>query len=72
MIDIEPIIDALSNYYAGYVLNQNEMDMLRNWREESDEHEELFQQLNNKTGGPGIATGNFRDYIRNLLVAIEE
>jgi len=72
MIDIEPIIDALSNYYAGYVLNQNEMDMLRNWREESDEHEELFQQLNSKTGGPGVTTGNFRDYIRNLLVAIEE
>lgn len=72
MIDIEPIIDALSNYYAGYVLNQNEMDMLRNWREESEEHEILFQQLNNRTGGPGVTTANFRDYIRNLLVAIEE
>jgi len=44
MIDIEPISVILYNYHLGYVLSQDEMDMLRDWRAESPAHEKFFRK----------------------------
>ena len=70
MIDIEPILNVLYNYHAGFVLNQEEMDLLRDWREQSDAHEKFFQEINRT---PRSATPeDLRRQIRNRLMEMEE
>jgi hypothetical protein len=70
MIDIDPILCVLHNYHVGFVLNQDEMDMLRAWREESDAHEKLFQELN--IAPQAAPTEDLREQIRRRLMEMEE
>jgi hypothetical protein len=73
MTDIEPILDILYNYYAGFVLSQPEMDMLRDWREESDSHDNLFHEINNVLQWKSAVTsGELREHIRSRLLNMEE
>jgi len=70
MIDIEPISVILYNYHLGYVLSQDEMDMLRDWRAESPAHEKFFQEINHNAY-PGGAE-DLQNQIRCRLLKMEE
>ena len=75
MKDLEPILNVLCNYKAGYVLSEDELRLLRNWLEESTAHEKLFEELNNKDGMQfimGSIERNLRDKIQMRLIEIEE
>ena len=75
MKDLEPILDVLCNYKAGYVLSEDELRLLRNWLEESSAHEKLFEELNNKDGMQfimGSIERNIRDKIQMRLIEMEE
>jgi hypothetical protein len=75
MKDLEPILDVLCNYKAGYVLNEDEVRLLRSWLEESEAHEKLFDELNNKDGMQfimGSIERNIRDKIQKRLIEMEE
>ncbi len=75
MKDLEPILDVLCNYKAGYVLSEDELRLLRSWLEESAAHEKLFDELNNKDGMQfimGPIEGNIREKIQMRLIEIEE
>jgi hypothetical protein len=75
MKDLEPILNVLCNYYAGIVLSDDELRLLRDWLAESAEHEYLFDQLNNKNGMQfimGSTEGNIREKIQIKLIAMEE
>jgi hypothetical protein len=75
MKDLEPILNVLCNYKAGYVLSEDELRLLRNWLEESTAHEKLFEELNNKDGMQfimGSIERNLRDKIQMRLIEMEE
>jgi hypothetical protein len=75
MKDLEPILNVLCNYKAGYVLSEDELRLLRNWLEESPSHEKLFNDLNNKDGTQfylGSIERNIRDKIQMKLIEMEE
>jgi hypothetical protein len=75
MKDLEPILDVLCNYKAGYVLSEDELRLLRSWLEESEAHEKLFDELNNKDGMQfimGSIERNIRDKIQMRLIEMEE
>jgi hypothetical protein len=75
MKDLEPILNVLCNYKAGYVLSEDELRLLRNWLEESAAHEKLFEELNNKDGMQfimGSIERNIRDKIQMRLIEMEE
>jgi hypothetical protein len=75
MKDLEPILNVLCNYKAGYVLSEDELRLLRSWLEESTAHEKLFDELNNKDGMQfimGSIEGNIRDKIQMRLIEMEE
>jgi hypothetical protein len=75
MKDLEPILDVLCNYKAGYVLSEDEVRLLRSWLEESEAHEKLFDELNNKDGMQfimGSIEGNIREKIQMRLIEMEE
>jgi len=42
MKDLEPILDVLCNYHAGFVLSEAEITVLCDWLAESPDHERLF------------------------------
>jgi hypothetical protein len=75
MKDLEPILNVLCNYYAGYVLSEDEILLLREWLEESAEHEDLFKNLNTHNGMQfimGSTEGNIREKIQMRLIEMEE
>lgn len=75
MKDLEPILNVLCNYHAGFVLSEDEVRLLRDWLEESTDHESLFEQLNNKNGMQfilGSTEGNIREKIQMRLIELEE
>lgn len=75
MKDLEPILNVLCSYYAGFVLSEDEVRLLRDWLAESADHERMFEQLNNKNGMQfimGSTEGNIREKIQMLLVEMEE
>ncbi len=75
MKDLEPILNVLCNYKAGYVLSEDELRLLRSWLEESAAHEKLFDELNNKNGMQfimGSIERNIRDKIQMRLIEMEE
>ena len=75
MKDLEPILNVLCNYHAGFVLSDDELRLLRNWLAESTDHEKLFEQLNNKNGMQfimGSTEGNIREKIQMRLIEMEE
>jgi len=75
MINLEPILNVLCNYKAGFVLDAEELLLLRNWLAESPVHEKLFTNLSNRTGMTwvmGEIEGNARERILGLLIEMEE
>ena len=75
MKDLEPILNVLCNYHAGFVLSEDEVRLLRDWLAESADHESLFEQLNNKNGMQfilGSTEGNIREKIQMRLIELEE
>jgi hypothetical protein len=75
MKDLEPILNVLCNYHAGFVLSDDELRLLRDWLAESTDHEKLFEQLNNKNGMQfimGSTEGNIREKIQMRLIEMEE
>jgi hypothetical protein len=75
MKDLEPILNVLCNYHAGFVLSEDEVRLLRDWLAESAEHERLFERLNNKDGMQfilGSTEGNTREIIQSSLIEMEE
>ena len=75
MKDLEPILDVLCNYHAGFVLSDDELRLLHDWLAESTDHEKLFEQLNNKDGMQfimGSTEGNIREKIQMRLIEMEE
>jgi hypothetical protein len=75
MKDLEPILNVLCNYHAGFVLSEDEVRLLRDWLTESTDHERLFEQLNNKNGMQfilGSTEGNIREKIQIRLIEMEE
>jgi hypothetical protein len=75
MIDLEPILNVLCSYQAGFVLSEDEVRLLREWLAESANHENLFEQLNQKNGMQfilGSTEGNIREKIQSRLIEMEE
>jgi hypothetical protein len=75
MKDLEPILNVLCNYQAGFVLNHDEVRLLSDWLAESADHERLFEKLNNKNGMQfilGFTEGNMREKIQSQLIEMEE
>jgi hypothetical protein len=75
MKDLEPILNVLCNYYAGFVLSEDELRLLRDWLEESVAHETLFDNLKNQNGMQfimGSIDRNIREKIQMKLIAMEE
>ena len=75
MKDLEPILNVLCNYHAGFVLSEDEVRLLRDWLAESTEHERLFERLNNKNGMQfilGSTERNTREIIQSSLIEMEE
>jgi hypothetical protein len=75
MKDLEPILNVLCNYHAGFVLSEDELRLLREWLAESTDHEKLFDELNIKNGMQfilGSTEGNIREKIQMRLIEMEE
>ncbi|MEJ0082190.1 MAG: hypothetical protein WDM78_14885 [Puia sp.] len=75
MKDLEPILNVLCNYKAGFVLSEDELRLLGDWLAESTDHERMFEQLNNKNGMQfilGSMEGNIRENIQLRLIEMEE
>jgi hypothetical protein len=75
MKDLEPILNVLCNYHAGYVLSEDELLLLREWLQESHKHEDLFKNLNTRNGMQfimGSTEGNIREKIQMKLIEMEE
>jgi hypothetical protein len=75
MKDLEPILNVLCNYQAGFVLSGDEIRLLRDWLAESADHEKMFELLNNKNGMQfimGSTERNIREKIQMLLIEMEE
>jgi hypothetical protein len=75
MKDLEPILNVLCNYHAGYVLSEDELMTLREWVEASPVHEDLFNSLKMRNGMQfiiGSTEANVREEIQRKLIEIEE
>ncbi len=73
MKDLEPILDVLCNYHAGYPLNEEEVGTLSEWMKESPEHEKLFRDLSKGLQWVmGSYEGNIREKIQLRLIEMEE
>jgi hypothetical protein len=73
MKDLEPILNVLCNYHSGYVLSEDELDILRAWLAESPKHQQVFDDLaNGMKWVMGSYEGNVRELIQTRLIEIEE
>jgi hypothetical protein len=73
MKDLEPILNTLCNYQAGFVLGTDEVAVLSEWLKESNQHQKLFKELGNWTKlYMGNVHGNPREYIQKRLIEMAE
>jgi hypothetical protein len=73
MKDLEPILNVLCNYQAGFVLNTNEVAILSEWVKESEQHRKLMADLTDWTRiYMGNVGGNPRERILNRLLEMDE
>jgi hypothetical protein len=73
MKDLEPILNSLCNYQAGFTLSTDEVAILSEWLKESKKHKELFEELGSWTKlYMGNIGGNPREKIQNRLIELEE
>jgi len=75
MKDLEPILDVLCNYHAGFVLSEAEIKVLCDWLAESPDHERLFDQLRSNNGMQfilGLTERNIREKIQSSLIEMDE
>ena len=73
MKDLEPILNVLCNYQAGFVLDTDEVAVLSEWLKESEQHRNLFEDLKSWTRiYMGNVDGNPRERIQRRLLETEE
>ncbi len=73
MKDLEPILNVLCNYQAGFVLNTDEVAILSEWVKESEQHRKLLTELNDWTRiYMGNVGGNPRERILQRLLEMDE
>ena len=73
MTDLEPILNVLCNYQAGFPLTRDEVAVLSDWLKESERHLELFENLGNWTKLYMVnIDGNPRERIQKRLIEIDE
>jgi len=73
MKDLEPILNVLCNYQAGFVLNTDDVAILREWLKESELHRKLLADLTDWTRiYMGNVGGNPRERILNRLLEMDE
>jgi hypothetical protein len=73
MKDLEPILDVLCNYQAGFVLNSDEVAILSEWLKESEQHRKLLKDLSDWTRiYMGNIGGNARDNILSRLLEMDD
>ena len=73
MKDLEPILNVLCNYQAGFVLDREEVAVLSEWLKESEQHRNLFEDLKSWTRiYMGNVDGNPRERIQSRLLETEE
>ena len=73
MKDLEPILNVLCNYQAGFLLSPEEAGVLSEWLNESKQHQTLFKELGNWTKiYMGNVQGNPRERIQQRLIEMEE
>jgi hypothetical protein len=73
MKDLEPILNVLCNYQAGFVLDTDEVAILSEWLKESEQHRILLEDLGNWTRiYMGNIDGNPRERIQSRLIEMEE
>jgi hypothetical protein len=73
MKDLEPILNVLCNYQAGFVLNTDEAAILSEWVNESEQHRKLLAELSDWTRiYMGNIGGNPRSGILNRLLEMDE
>ncbi len=73
MKDLEPILNVLCNYQAGFVLNTDEVAILSEWLKESEQHRKLLTDLTDWTRiYMGSVGGNPRERILNRLLEMDE
>jgi len=73
MKDLEPILNVLCNYQAGFVLSTEEIEILSGWLKESDRNQKLLDDLGNWTRlYMGNIQGNPRESIQQRLIESEE
>jgi hypothetical protein len=73
MKDLEPILNALCNYRAGFLPTPDEAAVLSEWLKESEQHRILFEELRNWTRlYMGNVEGNSRESIQQRLIEMEE
>jgi hypothetical protein len=69
MKDLEPILNVLCNYQAGFVLSNDDVAILSIWLNESKKNKELFEDLGNWTRiYMGNIDGNPRERIQERLI----
>jgi hypothetical protein len=73
MKDLEPILDVLCNYQAGFVLNTEEVAILSEWLKESELHRKLLKDLGDWTRiYMGNVGGDPRGNILRRLLEMDE
>lgn len=73
MKDLEPILNVLCNYRAGFVLNTDEAGILSEWLKESEQHRKLLAELGDWTRiYMGNVDGNPREKILYRLLEMDE
>jgi len=73
MKDLEPILNVLCNYRAGFVLSNEEIAVLSQWLKESEKNKELFEDLGDWTRlYMGNIDGYPRENIQKRLIELEE
>lgn len=73
MKDLEPILNVLCNYQAGFILNTEEVAILSEWVKESEQHRKLLADLSDWTRiYMGNIGGDPRGSILNRLLEMDE
>ena len=75
MKDLEPILNVLCNYQAGFPLGPDEIGILSEWLHESKAHKDMYEKLIRKNGIQfivGSVSGNIREKILVRLIELED
>lgn len=69
-IDIEPILQVFPNYLQHHVLSEDELRILCNWLMESEDNEDLFDDISNEAKWIEDCPGNVSPGLEGSLERI--